>query len=300
MCLQIGRIDLAGARRYLFSEVPHGSLPALLGAIVMLALQRLVLPVVHWMDDTRTFGTLRPWKPRIGRALMTPTIVANSVVNLCGAIGLGVAMVDVLSARPPQSAHHAPAAGARMIASLFLVRGVAWWTGDIWLDRLSLLPAALIPLGALIVTEGILRRHAPRAMKAVAIVGGSGSVSVVSLGRSISPTSTHSCFRCSNWPASPVADYFGDQGPFGADDVREPQHRSAGHRGNLRHPFHRDRLPGADPRYSGQARRTRSAAVVTAVLIAGDGAETRRRGLLLTVLRVVGAAVLAQPPPLCT
>jgi hypothetical protein len=59
--LQIGRIDLAGARRYLFSEVPHGSLPALLGAIVMLALQRLVLPVVHWMDDTRPFGTLRPW-----------------------------------------------------------------------------------------------------------------------------------------------------------------------------------------------------------------------------------------------
>ena len=50
----------AGARRYLLSEVPHGSLPALLAASAMLALQRLVLPVVYWMDDTRTFGTLRP------------------------------------------------------------------------------------------------------------------------------------------------------------------------------------------------------------------------------------------------
>jgi|GEM_PF-273458 len=58
--LQLGRIDLAGARRYLLSEVPHGSLPALLAASALLALQRLVLPVVYWLDDTRAFGTLRP------------------------------------------------------------------------------------------------------------------------------------------------------------------------------------------------------------------------------------------------
>jgi len=58
--LQLGRIDLAGARRYLLSEVPHGSLPALLAAIAMLTLQRLVLPIVYWMDVTRAFGTLRP------------------------------------------------------------------------------------------------------------------------------------------------------------------------------------------------------------------------------------------------
>jgi hypothetical protein len=58
--LQLGRIDLAGARRYLLSEVPNGSLPSLLVASAVLALQRLVLPVVYWMDDTRGFGTLRP------------------------------------------------------------------------------------------------------------------------------------------------------------------------------------------------------------------------------------------------
>jgi hypothetical protein len=58
--LQLGRIDLAGARRYLLSEVPHGSLPSLLAASAMLALQRLVLPVAHWLDDRRAFGTLRP------------------------------------------------------------------------------------------------------------------------------------------------------------------------------------------------------------------------------------------------
>jgi hypothetical protein len=58
--LQIGRIDLAGARRYVTREVPSGSLPALLAASTVLALQRLVLPLVHWMDDTRTYGILRP------------------------------------------------------------------------------------------------------------------------------------------------------------------------------------------------------------------------------------------------
>ncbi len=58
--LQLGRIDLAGARRYLLSEVPHGSLPSLLVASAILALQRLVLPIVYWMDDSRAFGTLRP------------------------------------------------------------------------------------------------------------------------------------------------------------------------------------------------------------------------------------------------
>ena len=58
--LQIGRIDLAGARRYVMREVPTGSLPALLAASAVLALQRLVLPLAHWMDDTRAFGILRP------------------------------------------------------------------------------------------------------------------------------------------------------------------------------------------------------------------------------------------------
>lgn len=58
--LQIGRIDLAAARSYLFEQVPHRSLPGLLVASLILALQRLVLPVIYWLDDRRAFGTLRP------------------------------------------------------------------------------------------------------------------------------------------------------------------------------------------------------------------------------------------------
>jgi hypothetical protein len=58
--LQIGRIDLAGARRYLLREVPAGSLPALLATSAVLALQRLLLPLAYWLDDGKPFGTLRP------------------------------------------------------------------------------------------------------------------------------------------------------------------------------------------------------------------------------------------------
>ena len=97
--LQIGRIDLAAARRYLFSEVPSGSLPALLATSAVLALQRLVLPAAHWMDDRRTFGVLRP-RPR--ERAMTASVIADSIVNLCGAIGLCVAMV-ALYRRDPKS-----------------------------------------------------------------------------------------------------------------------------------------------------------------------------------------------------
>ncbi|MGJ4897219.1 MULTISPECIES: hypothetical protein [unclassified Bradyrhizobium] len=61
--LQLGRIDLAAARRYLLREIPSGSLPALLATSAVLALQRMILPLAHWLDDTRTFGTLRPRLP---------------------------------------------------------------------------------------------------------------------------------------------------------------------------------------------------------------------------------------------
>ena len=61
--LQLGRIDLAAARRYLLREIPSGSLPALLATSAVLALQRMILPLVHWFDDRRGFGTLRPRLP---------------------------------------------------------------------------------------------------------------------------------------------------------------------------------------------------------------------------------------------
>jgi len=105
---------------------------------------------------------------------MTSGVIADSIVNLCGAIGLTVAMVTLhrRDARNPLTRRLLPALG--VIATLFFVRGAAWWSGNALLDRISLIPAALIPFGALIVTEGILRRHAPRQVKIVIVLGGIG------------------------------------------------------------------------------------------------------------------------------
>src|SRR4051812_30716369 len=105
---------------------------------------------------------------------MTSGMIADSLVNLCGAIGLSVAMVALYrrDSRSPLTKRLLVALG--VIALLFFVRGAAWWTGSDVLDRISLVPAALVPLGALLITEGMLRRHAPRVVKMVFVLGGVG------------------------------------------------------------------------------------------------------------------------------
>jgi hypothetical protein len=59
--LQIGRIDLAASRRYLFESVPRGSLPGVLAALAFILLQRIALPVLYWFSAERAWGVLRPW-----------------------------------------------------------------------------------------------------------------------------------------------------------------------------------------------------------------------------------------------
>ncbi len=89
---------------------------------------------------------------------MTAGVIADSIVNLCGAIGLCVAMMTFYRRDPKSPLTRRLLLALGVIALLFLVRGAAWWIGSVVLDRLSVIPAALIPLGALIVTEGISMR----------------------------------------------------------------------------------------------------------------------------------------------
>jgi hypothetical protein len=102
---------------------------------------------------------------------MSPSVIADSIVNLSAAIGILTAMI-ALSRRDPRGALTKRLMFVLGLAAiLFLLRGIAWWSSSEWLDRLSLLPAATVPLGALVLTEGMLRRHAPRMMKIAALVG---------------------------------------------------------------------------------------------------------------------------------
>lgn len=58
--LQLGQIDLESVRRFLTKDVPRSSLPSLVGALAFVGLQRLVLPVIHWLSSDRQWGILRP------------------------------------------------------------------------------------------------------------------------------------------------------------------------------------------------------------------------------------------------
>ena len=54
--IQLGQLDLAAVRRYLSREVPKGQVPGLLLAGGMVALRRLILPLLHWSDSGKQWG----------------------------------------------------------------------------------------------------------------------------------------------------------------------------------------------------------------------------------------------------
>jgi len=60
--LQIGRIDLAAASNYATRSVPKGSILSVLALGMLMTLQRVVLPMVHWFSADKHFGNLRPVK----------------------------------------------------------------------------------------------------------------------------------------------------------------------------------------------------------------------------------------------
>ncbi len=58
--LQIGQVNMAAAQKYAFAEVPRASLPGVALGAAFLGLQSLLLPLLHWLDARRPWGTLRP------------------------------------------------------------------------------------------------------------------------------------------------------------------------------------------------------------------------------------------------
>ncbi|GAA0653405.1 hypothetical protein [Brevundimonas lenta] len=60
--LQIGQIDMAAAGRYLGKVAPADSVAGLLGGFALLMAQAALLPLVHWLDHTQPWGSLRAWK----------------------------------------------------------------------------------------------------------------------------------------------------------------------------------------------------------------------------------------------
>ena len=107
-------------------------------------------------------------------------IVADVLVNLIGAAGLATGAYSLCRTDPhgglTRRVRYALAAGAL----LFALRSAAWLTGSALLERAVAAVASTIPLLALVVVEGVLRRHAPTWLKA-AVAGSCATLAVVHL-----------------------------------------------------------------------------------------------------------------------
>jgi hypothetical protein len=224
---------------------------------------------------------------------MTPAVIADSIVNICGAVGLSVAMMTFhrRDSKSPLTKRLLLAIG--VVTMLFFVRGVAWWSGNALLDRMSLIPAALIPFGILIVTEGMLRRHAPRLMKMAVAVGGLflGFGGVLGLERFATPYFlVLSIFQLAGFASCALLLMTRDRTSLMASENRSIGRLVVG--ALLVIPFIATDFRGLFPDIPVRLGALGALLVIATVLIAGSGAETQRQSLSLTALRLVSSALL--------
>lgn len=96
---------------------------------------------------------------------IAPTIVADCLVNLFGAIGAVVLAHEALRDDPNGPMARRISLALTFVGALFSLRCVAWWFQDAFTSHLIDQSAALTPLVSLFVAEGLMRRHAPLWMK---------------------------------------------------------------------------------------------------------------------------------------
>lgn len=224
---------------------------------------------------------------------MMPGVIADSVVNLCGAIGLAVAAAMLHRRDPRGPLTTRLVALLAVVAALFLLRGVAWWTDSTTLDRISLIPAALIPLGAVVVTEGLLRRHVHRWLKLAALIGGI----VLALAGAFGPvelenhhTIVLSAFQLAGFAMCALVLLRRDRTSLLAWENRAIDRVAFGALVVI--PFIITDFRVLAPDMPVRLGALGALLAVTAILIAGASAEAQRQGVWLTLLRVTGAAVL--------
>jgi hypothetical protein len=95
----------------------------------------------------------------------SPELIADSVIALTSLIGLGL-FARVLSIQQPRTEVTTRFLIAiQVVAALLAIRLLQWLTGSEWIGRLTYAVAGTVPLAVLLLTEALLRRHAPLALK---------------------------------------------------------------------------------------------------------------------------------------
>lgn len=96
---------------------------------------------------------------------LEPRVVADICINLFGAMGAVIVSRGLATSNP-----HSPVAlrirvALWLVAALFVSRCIAWASDNTLVATFSQLIALTLPVAAIIATEGMLRRHAPRNVK---------------------------------------------------------------------------------------------------------------------------------------
>lgn len=106
---------------------------------------------------------------------MTPELWADSATSLAAALGLTMVIRRMSASRmDPLSRRFRAALG--LLAALMLVRVAAWVTEALIFQSLTMALAGFVPLTAVLVAEGLLRRHAPPVLKWAALLGAAAFV----------------------------------------------------------------------------------------------------------------------------
>ena len=92
-------------------------------------------------------------------------------LNVLALIGTGAYLLGQMAWREPTPLSIRLAALLSLLMALFSVRAVQWWIHYPWLVRIEEATAAFIPLFALFLAEGMLRRHAPGWLKIALVIG---------------------------------------------------------------------------------------------------------------------------------
>lgn len=102
---------------------------------------------------------------------MTDHLIADSFVSVAAALGLLV-LIGVLRRRHPgDGLIRRLSFGLGVLAVILTSRVLVWWGAPSVFNTLTLIAAGLVPLAVLLFCEGLLRRHAPLALKLSAVIG---------------------------------------------------------------------------------------------------------------------------------
>jgi hypothetical protein len=102
---------------------------------------------------------------------LSASLIADCFVSLAAFCGLLMFMAHVPKGEQASPLGRRILFGMSVLAVLMLARVLLWLTGLGVFSLMTLTAAACVPLSALLLTEGLLRRHAPRVLKLFVAAG---------------------------------------------------------------------------------------------------------------------------------